>query len=212
MNASLHDPEIKDLIITNMLKHVPTLGWSLEALQKGVLDTGYQKGDEYRVFLGNVDRALEYYLERLDHQMEEKLTTVNFASMTISDRIATAIMIRLRLMEEHKAAIRKTLLYLSFPTRHALGLRGLYNTVNAIWYAAGDQSTDFNFYTKRATLAAIYAATLHYWLEDTSEDSMGTRAYLYRRLDNIKIIPQIKNTISKSFESLYTFLKVFEKK
>ena len=32
-------------------------------------------------------------------------------------------------------------------------------TVDAIWHAAGDRSADFSWYTKRAILAAVYAAT-----------------------------------------------------
>ena len=47
-------------------------------------------------------------------------------------------------------------------------MRSVYETVDGIWYAAGDSATDFSFYTKRVTLAAIYAATLPYWLEDRS--------------------------------------------
>lgn len=31
--------------------------------------------------------------------------------------------------------------------------------VDDIWYWAGDRSTDFNWYTKRALLAGIYTST-----------------------------------------------------
>ena len=48
------------------------------------------------------------------------------------------------------------------------------NTVDAIWYAAGDSATDFNFYTKRGLLAAVYGATMLYWLDDRSPDCTDT--------------------------------------
>ena len=35
-------------------------------------------------------------------------------------------------------------------------MKNLYKTVDNMWYLAGDNSTDFNFYTKRLTLALIY--------------------------------------------------------
>ena len=46
------------------------------------------------------------------------------------------------------------------PQNAALGARLLYRTVDTAWYAAGDTSTDWNFYTKRGLLAAVYAAAL----------------------------------------------------
>ena len=41
------------------------------------------------------------------------------------------------------------------PQNVPLGLRLLYETVDGIWYAVGDQATDFSFYTKRASLAEL---------------------------------------------------------
>jgi len=71
-----------------------------------------------------------------------------------------------------------------------LGLRLLYNTVDAIWYAAGDTSTDWNFYSKRALLAAVYAATQLYWFEDRSPGAEETRGFLERRLADVMALPK----------------------
>ncbi len=74
---------------------------------------------------------------------------------------------------------------LALPANAPLGLKLLYRTVDAIWYAAGDTSTDFNFYTKRATLAGVYSSTFFYWLNDRSEGSEATWSFLDRRIDNV---------------------------
>jgi ubiquinone biosynthesis protein COQ9 len=195
MSSSLHEPATKDLIITHLLRHVPKYGWTIEALRHAVLDAGYAEGDEYRIFSGNMDQAIEYYLAMLDRQMETRLKEIDLSSMRVKDRILTAVMLRLRLATDHKEAVRKSLLYLSVPVRSSIALKSLYNTVNSIWYAAGDRSTDFNFYTKRSLLAGVYSATLLYWLEDHSEDSYKTRAYLNRRLDQVMMIPKIKTQV-----------------
>ena len=71
------------------------------------------------------------------------------------------------------------------PLNAALGLKLLYRTVDAMWYAAGDTSTDFNFYTKRATLAGVYSSTLLYWLNDRSPGSEATWSFLDRRIDDV---------------------------
>jgi ubiquinone biosynthesis protein COQ9 len=81
-------------------------------------------------------------------------------------------------------------------------LRLLYHTVDDIWYAAGDRATDFSFYTKRATLAAIYAATLLYWLEDSSSDFADTRAFLERRLAGVARIGRVRQQLGTAVERL----------
>ena len=58
-------------------------------------------------------------------------------------------------------------------------------TVDAIWQAAGDRSADLSWYTKRAILAAVYGATLLYWLRDSSDDDAATFRFLDRRLAGV---------------------------
>ena len=66
-----------------------------------------------------------------------------------------------------------------------------------MWYAAGDTSTDFNFYTKRATLAGVYSSTLLYWLNDRSPGSEATWGFLDRRIDDVMKIEKLKARSSR---------------
>jgi ubiquinone biosynthesis protein COQ9 len=84
----------------------------------------------------------------------------------------------------------------------ALGLRLLYDTVDAIWYAAGDTATDFNFYTKRALLAGVYAATTLCWLEDRSREMEETHAFLDRRINDIMAIPRYGKELHERLDRL----------
>ena len=59
-------------------------------------------------------------------------------------------------------------------------------TVDGIWYAAGDKATDFSFYTKRATLAALYGAAVLYWLDDRSPGFTDTERFVDRRLADLR--------------------------
>ena len=60
-----------------------------------------------------------------------------------------------------------------------------------MWRAAGDASTDFNFYTKRATLSAVYSSTLLAFLSDNSVDMVNTKAFLDRRLRDVARLPKM---------------------
>ena len=47
----------------------------------------------------------------------------------------------------------------AFPSNAPSSLESLCLLVDDIWYSAGDRSTDMNWYSKRAVLAAIYSTT-----------------------------------------------------
>ena len=57
--------------------------------------------------------------------------------------------------------------------------------MDTIWFAVGDKTTDFGFYTKRALLAGVYLSTLLYWLNDGSEDTQATWGFLDRRIADV---------------------------
>ena len=63
-----------------------------------------------------------------------------------------------------------------------------YNTCDTIWRAAGDVSTDFNFYTKRGLLAGVVLSTTLYWLQDSSDGNQATSAFLDRRIQDVLIV------------------------
>ena len=80
--------------------------------------------------------------------------------------------------------------YLMMLQHAPLAAKLLYRTVDAIWYAIGDRSTDFNFYTKRGLLAAVYSATVLYWLNDKSPDCAATWSFLDRRIEEVMLVPK----------------------
>ncbi|WP_439955303.1 hypothetical protein, partial [Klebsiella pneumoniae] len=55
------------------------------------------------------------------------------------------------------------------PQNAARGARLGWRAADAMWRAAGDTATDYNHYSKRMTLGAVYAATIAVFLDDESE-------------------------------------------
>ncbi len=74
--------------------------------------------------------------------------------------------------------------------------------MDAIWHAAGDRAADFSWYTKRATLAGVYTATLLFWLRDTSEEDADTLAFLDRRLAGVGKIGAVRRRLERAAERL----------
>ncbi len=109
---------------------------------------------------------------------------------------------RLAVLDPHREAVRRALALLTLPHNLPLSLKLLYDTVDAMWYAAGDTATDFNFYTKRGLLAGVYAATTLYWLDDRSPGAADTHAFLDRRLGDVMAIPRYGARLRESLARL----------
>jgi ubiquinone biosynthesis protein COQ9 len=91
-----------------------------------------------------------------------------------------------------REAVRRALAILAMPQNLPLGLRISWRSVDLMWRIAGDTSTDFNHYTKRMTLGAVYGSTLLVWLDDQSEGWSETAAFLDRRIDDVMKIEKFK--------------------
>jgi ubiquinone biosynthesis protein COQ9 len=173
----------RDAAIDGMLRHVPFDGWTKRALLAGVRSAGLPDVEAELLFPIGIADILETYCDLADRRMEEAAKSLPQTKLT--ERVRAVIALRLAQNREHKDAIRRAMTLFALPANSTAGARSLARTVDAIWYAAGDRSADISWYTKRAILAAIYSATLLYWLRDNSEDDAATLAFLDRQLAGI---------------------------
>jgi ubiquinone biosynthesis protein COQ9 len=97
--------------------------------------------------------------------------------------------------------VRRALALSPHPAFAGPVLKNWYTVVDAIWRAAGDRSVDFNFYTKRGLLAAVYGATVLFWLDDRSEGCAATWAFLDRRIENVMQVPKIQARIAEGLKA-----------
>ena len=181
----------RDRLVEAALPHVPFDGWSRVTLEAAAADAGMSEVEVDAVLPQGVKTLVEHHLATIDAEMEARLDEMDLPGMRVRDRIATAIRLRLGELAPDREVVRRTVAFLARPGHGALACRTLYRTVDSIWYCAGDRSTDYNFYTKRALLAAVYSSTLLYWLEDRSENSEESWAFMERRLADVMKIPQL---------------------
>jgi len=187
------DRELRDSLADAVLSEAAFEGWSRTSLSAASAKLDLPAGEADRLFPGGPVQVLTYVSERADQRTVEDMEKEGVADLKIRDRIKAAVRIRLERHAGEREAARRALALLALPLNAGLGLKLLYKTVDAMWYAAGDTSTDFNFYTKRATLAGVYSSTLLYWLNDRSEGSEATWAFLDRRIDDVMKIEDLKS-------------------
>ena len=170
-------------------------GWSLETLRAGADAAGITRDHQRLLFPRGVLDLLEFYSEATDNQMAEGLRAHDLGSLKIREKVKLAVRLRIEALADHKSAARHALHHLAMPPFAGEGIKLLYRTCDRIWREIGDTSTDFNFYTKRALLAGVYASTLGVWMEDLSEDCLKTWVFLDARIENVMQIEKVKAKI-----------------
>jgi ubiquinone biosynthesis protein COQ9 len=168
-----------------VLPHVAFDGWTHQSLTAGFADAGREAWEVRRYFPGGPADALALFSAEADREMLEALGELDLDTMRVRERVAQAVRLRLEAIEGHKEAVRRGLAFFALPGHAPQGLACLYRTVDAIWYAAGDRSTDYNYYTKRLLLAGVFSSTLVFWLNDRSEGAAASWAFLERRIDEV---------------------------
>lgn len=188
---------IRAEILTAALPHVVFDGWSIRALTAGAKDCGHDVVMVHRAFPGGATDAIELHSRLADEAMLAELERRDLEAMKIRERIATAVRVRLEQNAQHREAVSRGVAFLALPPNAPLGAKCLYRTVDAMWIAAGDTSTDYNFYTKRGLLAGVYSSTLMYWLNDKSDGFENTWAFLDRRIANVMQVPKMISTVGR---------------
>lgn len=184
----------KDAILDAAMAHVPFDGWSEATLRAAIADAGVAPGLATALFpRGALDLALGYHA-RGDAQMVQALASADLSALRFRERIARAV--RLRLEAADKEAVRRGTTFFALPQNATQGAKAVWGTADAIWTALGDTARDVSWYTKRATLSAVYASTVLFWLGDDSPGQENTWAFLDRRIEDVMQFEKFKSAFA----------------
>jgi ubiquinone biosynthesis protein COQ9 len=134
--------------------------------------------------------------------MLARLETAFAEPVNLSRRVSLALNLRFQVLLPWREAVRRGLSVLAMPQNAPLGLRLLYDTVDAVWHGVGDHPTDFSFYTKRASLAGIQAAATLYWLDDRAPGFVDTQAFIDRRLADLHRLTGLRERLAAAASQL----------
>ena len=167
-------------------------GWTVKAVDTAAAQLGIDPAQARLAFpKGKVD-MIDAYIAAVDAAMLSEFPPDKIAAMKVRDRIRAQLWFRLDLMAPAREALRSALAILAMPQNAPRALTIGWRTADVIWRNAGDTSSDYNHYTKRLTLSAVYASTLVAWLDDQSEGFADTAAFLDRRLANVMQFEKVK--------------------
>ncbi|HVM22380.1 MAG TPA: COQ9 family protein [Sphingomicrobium sp.] len=177
-------------------------GWTRKAVDAAAEQLGIDPVQARLAMPKTQAGMVDAYIREVDRALEAYFTPERLQGLKIRDKIRALIWRRLEIMGPARESVRRGLAILAMPQNVPLALRISWRTADLMWRIAGDTSTDFNHYTKRMTLGAVYASTLLAWLDDRSEGWIDTAAFLDRRIDDVMQFERFKAQWRGSSERL----------
>jgi len=167
-------------------------GWSEKALAMAASELGVPEGRARLCFPGGAVQMIDAWFDAIDRAMASAYPLERISKLKIRERIRDLVLFRIEIANPHKEALRRALAILAQPQNAAAGARLAWRSADRIWRIAGDTATDFNHYSKRAILSALYTSTMLVFLDDDSEGIVQTRGFLDRRIDDVMRFEKFK--------------------
>ena len=198
---------VRERVLEEALPLIPQSGFSDVTLQAAADKAGVGPAEWKAAFPNGAASLAEAFSHWADAKMEEAMRTVELERTR--DKVAAAVRLRIEALVPHKEAARRAAAFLALPQHAALGATLMMRTVDKMWRAAGDRSSDFSYYTKRGLLSGVYGATFVYWLSDSSEGHADTWKFLEHRIDNVMQLEKLRGAAKDAIAKLPDPLGIF---
>ncbi|KAK2997359.1 hypothetical protein RJ639_025777 [Escallonia herrerae] len=193
-NAHCHYEDEQAKVLNASLRHVIRLGWSEAAMFAGAREAGLSPSivgsfpqKEAALIEFFMDECLQRLIDIIDSGEEVK-------DLVPSERIAKLVKIRLEMQAPYISKWPQALSIQALPSNVPTSFKQRAALVDEIWHAAGDESSDVDWYVKRSLLGSIYSLAEVYMLTDNSPDFRDTWAFLDGR---VKDAFDLKKTIQE---------------
>jgi ubiquinone biosynthesis protein COQ9 len=207
MHILNYNTTLSNSLMHQLLKNVSKTGWNAESLLESLNALGLPEMDAQLIMRGDPINLIQLFDDWINEQVIESLIPENYTQLKVHEKIKCLLSLKFKALHPYKAAVQKGIYLFKKPSAVQQSLGMLIKTVNQMWYEAGDQSTDFNYYTKRATLFLVYMRVFISWLKpSTGLDEID--GIIDRALLDAYRLSQLKN---RAQDAVGHLLQVFKR-
>ncbi|MGI4776215.1 MAG: COQ9 family protein [Janthinobacterium lividum] len=180
-------------IIKSIVECLPYFEWDRQLIREAEANCGFNEGYCWILFGNKLENVISFYEEWQDELMSNLLSSRE-PSIKVREKISDALKIRIKYCSSKKNISKNRIFFLK-PKNYALGTKLAWQTCDKIWHYAGDNSIDFNYYSKRSLLFGVYLSSLNYYINDQSDDCQKTDQFIDQALAKIINLASLKSKI-----------------
>lgn len=201
--------ENKRKILQFFLKNIESEGVCQKSYEKSFIEAKIDFGAAELIFENGILDLLDFYSEEIVSEVEKSIKkNEKFAVLRINEKINFAL-IQLFLSQKNQrlAAFQIHKYYLNLSNFRDFGeiyrpkifaFKNAFYFADKIWLAIGDETTDFNFYTKRLVLAKVIIRAFFAFLKDESENLAKTQEVIDKEIAKVLKFEKFKAKVKNS--------------
>ena len=184
--------ELREALAPLVPAHAVFDGWGEKALAMAASDLGVPAERARLAFPGGALDMIDAWFDAIDRSMAKAWPLERIEKLKIRERIRDLVIYRIEVINPHKEALRRAFAILAQPQNAMTAAKLAWRAADRMWRIAGDTSADFNHYSKRGILSALYTSTMLVYMDDGSEQLAETRGFLDRRIGDVMRFEKFK--------------------
>jgi ubiquinone biosynthesis protein COQ9 len=181
--------------LAELLPEVAFEGWSEEAAKAAAVRAGLSEGEQALAAPQGVLNLIDAFFDAAETAASEALATEDLSALRVPDKVKRGVLVWLEALEPNREAVRRAASRGFLPWGAGPALQRTWKVADMIWTAAGDQSEDYNRFSKRGLLAAVLPAIVLYWADHPAAEDLD--GFISRRLANASGLGQRAGRIVK---------------
>lgn len=198
-------------ILQAALSFVPQHGWTKQSLMLGAEKVELPGISHSLIGRGPIE-LVEFFNTSANYELEDKLATEQDSQLSTHQFLHSAVTTRLKMLTPYIHHWPQAMAMMALPSNAPTALKNLTRMVDDMWYYAGDRSTYFDWYPKRAGLAMVYTSAEVYMIQDSSQEFENTWNFVDRQLAcYVRLgqrIRECQNVQNKAGDLLYSAIQV----
>lgn len=159
-----YDNALSNSLLENILKNVNDFGWTEESVRKALLELNLPEEDANFIVRGDAFNLIILFDQWINEKVRQDIDASMFQNLKVHEKIKYLLSLKFKTLHPYKSAVIKGGRLFQNPRVFKESFVMLAESINQMWYDAGDRSTDFNYYTKRLMLTAVHARVFVLWL------------------------------------------------
>ena len=188
-------------IFNKLKKYILKNKFHSSSIGKILIKENISEKDYYLYFNKDIGSLINYFFDNINEKIVFDIENNIPKEKSISKRVLYCIKREFYYLEENRDVTKAFLNYLII---HPFKFKKIsVKFSNFVWMKIADESTDFNYYTKRLILSKIFLNSVMFWRN--SDNILETNSFIEKQINLLGKFGKLKGSMMKSIKPRLSF-------